>query len=78
MEDKKKYESFVSAGGCLALVLLLKVCLDKAIDVIPACYQVTELNKLAELTVLHNTLNVIIPLTHNCLKLELAFLRLVV
>jgi hypothetical protein len=63
IKDEKKYESFVSAGGCLALVLLLKKCLDKAIDTIPACDQVTELNELAELTTLYNTLDVIIFLT---------------
>jgi hypothetical protein len=54
----------IQAGfGCLALINLLKKCLDKAIDSIPACDQVTELNELAELTTLHKTLRVIISLT---------------
>jgi hypothetical protein len=66
MRDKKKRESLITAGGCLALVHLTKNCLDKAIDIIPACDQVTELwelNELAELATLHKTLNVIIILT---------------
>jgi hypothetical protein len=62
-EDKKKYERFVTAGGCLALVQLLKKCLDKAIDSVPACDQVTELNELPELTTFVNTLMVITNLT---------------
>jgi hypothetical protein len=61
--DEKKCESFVTAGGCLALVQVLKNCLDKAIDEIPACDQVTELNELAELTTLLHTLCVIVSLT---------------
>jgi hypothetical protein len=61
--DKKKCESFVTAGGCLALVLLLKKCLDKAIDRIPACDQVTEVNEFAEVKTLHKTLRVITNLT---------------
>jgi hypothetical protein len=66
MQDKTKRESLVTAGGCLALVYLMKNCLDKAIDRIPTCDQVTELwelSELAELTTLHKTLNVIIILT---------------
>jgi hypothetical protein len=66
MKDKKKRESFVTAGGCLALVNLTRNCLDKAIDIIPSCDQVTELwelTELAELATLHKTLNVIIILT---------------
>jgi hypothetical protein len=62
-EDIKKCESLVTAGGCLALVQVLKNCLDKAIASIPACDQVTELNELAELTTLYNTLGVVINLT---------------
>jgi hypothetical protein len=62
-EDKTKCESFVTAGGCFVLVQLLKKCLDKAIDRIPACDQVTELNELAELTTLSKTLSVIVRLT---------------
>jgi hypothetical protein len=63
IKDKKKYESFVSAGGCLALVLLLKKCLDKAIDLIPACDQVAEVDELAELTTLQKALYAILNLT---------------
>jgi hypothetical protein len=62
-EDKTKCESFVTAGGCFVLVQLLKKCLDKAIDRIPACDQVTELNELAELTTLSKTLSGIVRLT---------------
>jgi hypothetical protein len=62
-EDKKKNEIIVAAGGCLALVLLLKKCVDKAIDSIPACDQVTEVNELAELTTLHKMLYAITNLT---------------
>jgi hypothetical protein len=62
-EDEKKCESLVTAGGCFALVQLLNKYLDKAIDIIPACDQVSELNELAELTTLRKTLDVIIDLT---------------
>jgi hypothetical protein len=62
-EDKKKCDKIQAVGGCHALVQLLKNCLDKAIDKIPACDQVTELNELAELTTLHKTLRVITNLT---------------
>jgi hypothetical protein len=50
--------------GCCALVQLLKNCLQKAIDGIPACDQVTELNELIELMILRNTLLVITDLTY--------------
>jgi hypothetical protein len=63
VKDKKKCESFVTAGGCLALVQLLKKCLDKAMKKIPQCDQVAKLNKSAELTTLHKTLIVIDSLT---------------
>jgi hypothetical protein len=62
-EDKKKCESLVTAGGCLALVQLLKKCLDKAIASSSAYEQVTDLNKLADLTTLHKTLCVVTRLT---------------
>jgi hypothetical protein len=66
-EDKKKCESFVTAGGCLALVQLLEQCLDKAVGRILAsgvmCDQVTELNELVLLTTLRRTLSVVIRLT---------------
>jgi uncharacterized pyridoxal phosphate-containing UPF0001 family protein len=63
-EDRKKREILVTAGGCHALLQLVRNCLDKAIDKIMACDHVTELDTLAELTTLHNTLNVIITLTY--------------
>jgi hypothetical protein len=59
MKDENKRDDFVTAGGCLALVLLLKKCLDKVIDSIPACDQVTEMNELPELVTLHKSLGVI-------------------
>jgi hypothetical protein len=62
-EDEKKKADLMQAGGCFALVQLMQNCLDKAIDSIPACDQVTELNESAELTTLHMTLSVIISLT---------------
>jgi hypothetical protein len=63
-KDKKKCEKIQAVGGCFALVHLMKNCLDKAIDGIPACDQVTELNELAELTTLFKTLPVIVGLTY--------------
>jgi hypothetical protein len=63
IEDKKKCDKIQAVGGCLALVLLLKKCLDKVIDSIPACDEVTELNELADLTTLNKTLMVIVHLT---------------
>jgi hypothetical protein len=64
-KDKEKCSKIQGVGGCLALVLLLKKCLDNSIDIIPACDQVTELNELAELATLRKTLGVIINLTFN-------------
>jgi hypothetical protein len=63
MRDRLKRESFVTAGGCLALVQLVKKCVDKALNIIPACGQVTELDELAELTTVHKTLHIMIRLT---------------
>jgi hypothetical protein len=62
-KDKKKCDKIQAVGGCLALVQLVKNCLDKAMKKIPQCDQVTKLNKSAELTTLHKTLRVIIILT---------------
>jgi hypothetical protein len=62
-KNEKCCESFVTDGGCFALVQLMKNCLDNAIERIPACDQVTELNELAELTTLDNTFDVIVSLT---------------
>jgi hypothetical protein len=47
-EDNKKSDKIQTVGGCFALVQLVNKCLDKAIDIIPACDQVTELNTIAE------------------------------
>eukprot|EP00527_Entomoneis_sp_CCMP2396_P004132 CAMPEP_0198155220 /NCGR_PEP_ID=MMETSP1443-20131203/69021_1 /TAXON_ID=186043 /ORGANISM="Entomoneis sp., Strain CCMP2396" /LENGTH=370 /DNA_ID=CAMNT_0043821961 /DNA_START=31 /DNA_END=1143 /DNA_ORIENTATION=+ len=58
--NKNKCEKIQAVGGCLALVQLLKLWLEKAIAIVPACDQVAELNELAELTTLKNTLYVII------------------
>jgi hypothetical protein len=63
-EDIEKTESLVTVGGCHALVHQLEKCLDKAIDMIPACDQVTKLNELADLMTLDKTLDVIINLTY--------------
>jgi hypothetical protein len=65
MKVKMKSERFVRAGGCLALVQLLKKCLDKAIASIPACDHVADLTDHAELSTLRMTLSVIIHLTFN-------------
>jgi hypothetical protein len=62
--DTKKREICVAAGGYLALVQLVKNCLDKAIDEIPSCDQVTELDELDELKTLHKTLDAIISLIY--------------
>jgi hypothetical protein len=63
-EDPATCDNIVAAGGCRALVQLLKHCLEKAIDGIPRCAQVTVLHELAELATLHSTLRVIIRLTY--------------
>jgi hypothetical protein len=56
-KDPTTCDNIVAAGGCRALVQLLKNCLEKAIDGIPACDQVTELNELAELETNYETLD---------------------
>jgi hypothetical protein len=56
--NKNKCEIIVTAGGCLALALLLK-----KIDSIPVCAKVVELNELAELTTLYKTIAVTTNLT---------------
>jgi hypothetical protein len=63
IKDKKNCESLVTAGGCFVLTHLMKNCLDKAMDEIPACNQVTKLTDFTELMTLHKTLNVITSLT---------------
>ena len=62
-QDKNKYDKIQAVGGCFALVHLMQNCLDKVIDRIPACDQVTQLNELAELTTLKMTLSVITRFT---------------
>jgi hypothetical protein len=46
-DDKKRCEKIQDVGGCDVLVQLVKNCLEKAIEKIPASDQVTNLNKLA-------------------------------
>jgi hypothetical protein len=62
-KDKKKNDKIQAVGGLFALILLVNNCLDKVIDSIPACDQVTTLDELAELTTLRKTLGIIISLT---------------
>ncbi len=57
--NKKKRDKIQAVGGCFALVQALKNYLDKAIDSIPACDQVTQSNKHAELITLSKTLQVV-------------------
>jgi hypothetical protein len=64
MKDSTTRNNLVAADGCRALVHLLNNCLQKAIDEIPACDQVTELNEVVELMILRNTLLVITNLTY--------------
>jgi hypothetical protein len=56
-EDENKCKKIHAVGGCFALVQ--QNCLEKAIEKIPACDQVTELNELAELKTLHMSLRII-------------------
>jgi hypothetical protein len=53
LNDKTNCEKIHAVGGCFALVLLAKNCLEKAIEKITACDQVTGLYKLAELETLY-------------------------
>jgi hypothetical protein len=62
-ECKNKCDSLITAGGCHALVQLVKDCLNKATKKVLACHRVTELNELAELMTLRKALEVIIILT---------------
>jgi hypothetical protein len=62
-KDRKKHDKIQAVGGCFVLVQLLTKCVDKAIDSIRACDQLTKLNEFAELTTLYKTLYVIIDLT---------------
>jgi hypothetical protein len=63
MKDKKNRANFVAAGGCRVLVQLVKECLKKAKEEIPACYQVTDLCSIPALKSLYKTLSVITKLT---------------
>jgi hypothetical protein len=58
-KDKKKSKNIHAVGGCLALVYLMKNCLDKAIDKVPGCDQVTNLRELPNLKTLRDALLVI-------------------
>jgi hypothetical protein len=62
--NKTKSDKIVTLGGCHALVQLMKNCLEKAIEKIPACDQVTELDELAELEAIEKALNVITNLAY--------------
>jgi hypothetical protein len=72
--DPATLEYIVAAGGCRALVQLLKICLQKAIDRVPAGNRVTEISDFTELTILHNTLLLIISVTldHDEIKVGIA------
>jgi hypothetical protein len=59
VENKKKCEEIQAVGGCFALVELVKKCLEKAIEKIPACDQVTELNELVELKTMDDSIIVL-------------------
>jgi hypothetical protein len=61
--DKDKCDKIQVVGGCLALVLLLKKCLDQATNERLVWNQLTELNELTELTTLHKTLHIMIRLS---------------
>jgi hypothetical protein len=63
IEDKKDFERIHAVGGSFALIQLVKNCLDKAIDKIPACDQVTKLSALPNLKTSRKALRVIICLT---------------
>jgi hypothetical protein len=63
VEDENKSDKIQAVGGCHALVQLLKNCIGRAVYEFPAYDQVTELNELAELTIIYNTLVVIMRLT---------------
>jgi hypothetical protein len=58
-KDTKKCEEIQAVGGCFALVELVKKCLEKAIEKIPACDQVTELDELAELDTMDDSIRLL-------------------
>jgi hypothetical protein len=62
-QDTKKRDHFVTAGGCFVIVQLVKYCLKKATEKIPACGRVTKVSKIAELKTLFKSLNLIMRLT---------------
>jgi hypothetical protein len=64
-KDKKKCHKVQALGGCLALVLLIKNFLDKTIERIPACDQVTNSNVPGELTIIRKAFTVIMRLTYH-------------
>jgi hypothetical protein len=65
-KEKKKCDICVTAGGCLALVGVVKDCLKKATEKIPACNEVTNVNEHSEeLITICMALRTIFILTHN-------------
>jgi hypothetical protein len=58
-ENKKKCENIRDVGGCFALVQLVEKCLEKAIEKIPACDQVTKLDELVELDTMDDSIIVL-------------------
>jgi hypothetical protein len=77
-KKEKKCGRLVTAGGCFALVHVMENCLGKANAGIPACDQVTKLNKAAELTTLKKTLRVITNLTFHHEESNIEFAAIVV
>jgi hypothetical protein len=57
-KEKEKCDTVTAWGGCAALVRLLKDRLKKAMEKIPQCDEVTELNELAESKAIEKTLSV--------------------
>jgi hypothetical protein len=64
-KDEKKCQNIQAMGGCLAIVQLVKSCLDKVIARTPACDQVSDLNEIAELETLDESLGAIVSLTYH-------------
>jgi hypothetical protein len=62
-DDEEKWDTFIVWGGCPALVHLLTDRLKKAMQKIPACYQVREVNGLPELETIEHILRVMVLLT---------------
>jgi hypothetical protein len=67
LDKDNKGDKIQAAGGCLALVQVVKDCLKKATEKIPECDRVIELDELDELQTLDTSLNVAYDLM-NCHK----------